>query len=79
MRLNAGFGYSPEAVIPRLKGLQKGEGIIYHTGFLSMDRRDDVRVAQIAIEATELSARGRIRLTQHRVRHGVYQYIATGT
>lgn len=70
-------GRGPDFVIPKLRMLSKGENIVYHRGFLAIDRKNP-NVRLIAAEALGLSDAGHVHLTQRRVDHEVFDYIATG-
>jgi hypothetical protein len=73
--------------VPALRELQKGQKVIYHTGFLAVDRSQpgdqkqkmfSQAVGFIGDTALNLSDAGRVFLTQRKLGPGNFEYIATG-
>ena len=63
--------------------LSRGESMVYHTGFLAIDRigQNGKQVANIANTAMELAQAGRVILTQRRRKDlgwSIFDYVATG-
>lgn len=56
-----------------LRNIQKGQTVVYHTGFLAVDRKKNVVVAKIAAEAYELYVAGRVSLVQKRTAPALYE------
>ncbi|MEA2701967.1 MAG: hypothetical protein QOE22_676 [Candidatus Parcubacteria bacterium] len=78
-------------IMVALERIEPGQLVVYHRGRLAVDRIDDERlepeerghrreIALIATRAHEMATedRPRIHLTQFRMDHGNFAYVATG-
>ena len=56
-----------------------GEALVYHTGFLTNDRTNSAEVDRVGNDAWSLAERGRVCLTQRKIKDGCYDYVATAS